>query len=130
MAKKNLTTKKRHPWQKPMTRLKANRKKKRDKDPKKEVTHTCDHCQKEGHIEVNCWQKDQSKMPKLYWKKKDAKTEKATAAVEVEHLLSVVGMEMEDEVKYDFHNNAAVGFLFDMNDTFIKFQVVENNAFV
>ncbi len=71
------------------------------------------------------------KIPKLYWKKKDAKTKKATAAVEEEHLLSEVNMEVEDKVKYEFHNDAAVGFLcLDMNDAFIKVQVVENNAFV
>ncbi len=58
-------------------------------------------------------------------------TEKATAAVEEEHLLSVVDMEMEHKVKYEFHNNAAVGFLcLDMNDAFIKSQVIEDNAFL
>jgi hypothetical protein len=72
-------------------------------------------------------------MLELYRKKKYAKTERATASVEVEeeHLLSVVDMEVEDKVKYEFHNNAAVVFLcLDMNDVFIKVQVVENNAFV
>jgi hypothetical protein len=70
-------------------------------------------------------------MPELYWTKKDAKTEKATAAVEEEHLLSVVDMEVEDEVEYEFHNIAAVQFFcLDMNDVFINVQVVENNAFV
>jgi hypothetical protein len=66
-----------------------------------------------------------------YWKKKDAKTGKVTAAVEEEHLLSVVDMEVEDKVKYEFHNDTAVRFLcLDMNDPFIKVQVVEINAFV
>jgi hypothetical protein len=51
------------------------KKKKGDKDKKKE-TCTCNHFQKKGHIEANCWQKDPSKMPKHLWKKKDAKTEK------------------------------------------------------
>jgi hypothetical protein len=49
------------------------KKKKGDKDKKKE-TCTCNHFQKKGHIEANCWQKDPSKMPKHLWKKKDAKS--------------------------------------------------------
>ncbi len=115
MAKLTLMTKRRHPWQKQL----------------KKETHIYNHCQKKGHIEVNCWQKGPLKMPDLYWKNKDAKTEKATAAVEEEHLLSEVDMEVEDKVEYEFHNNAAVRFLcLDMNDPFIKVQVVENNAFV
>jgi hypothetical protein len=96
-----------------MTRPKARRKK-GYKDKKKE-THTCNHCQKKGHIEAY-----PTKMPKQFQKKKDAKTEKATAAVEEEHLLSIVYMEFEDEVEYEFHNDAAVGFAcLDMNDAFI-----------
>ncbi len=91
----------------------------------------CNHCQKKGHIEVNCWQKDPSQMPELYWKKKDAKTEKSTAAVEEEHLLLAVDIEVENKVEHEFHNNAAVWFLcLDMNDAFIKVQVNENNVFV
>jgi hypothetical protein len=40
-------------------------------------------------------------------------------------------MEVEDEVEYEFCNNEAVGFAcLDMNDAFIKAQVVEDNAFV
>ncbi len=112
-------------------KTKGNRKKKGDKDTTKKETSTCKHCQKKGYIEVNCWQNDPSKMPKLYWKKEDAKTEKGTAAVEEEHLLSEVDMEVEDEAKYEFHNDTAVRFsCLDMNDAFIKVQVVENNAFV
>jgi hypothetical protein len=112
-------------------KTKGDRKKKGDKDPKKKETRTCNHSQKKGHIEVYCWHKDPSKMPKLYWKKKDAKTEKATAAVEEEHLLLVVDMEVEDKVKYEFHNDAAVKFLcLDMNHAFIKVHVIENNTFV
>jgi hypothetical protein len=83
-------------------KTKGNWKKKGDKDPKKKETCTCNHCQKKGHIEVNYWQKDLPKMPTLYWKKKDTKTEKAAAAVEEENLLSVVDMEVEDKVKYEF----------------------------
>ncbi len=83
-------------------KTKGNQKRKEDKDPKKKETCTCNHCQKKGHIEVNCCQKDPSKIPKLDWKKKDAKTQKAIAAVEEEHLLSVVDMEVEDEVEYEF----------------------------
>jgi hypothetical protein len=51
------------------------KKKKGDKDKKKE-TCTCNHCQKKGHIEANCWQKDPSKMPKHLQEKKDAMTKK------------------------------------------------------
>jgi hypothetical protein len=40
-------------------------------------------------------------------------------------------MEVEDKVEYEFHNNAAFRFAcLDMNDAFIKVQVVEDNAFV
>ena len=104
------------------------KKKKGDKDKKKE-TPTCNHCQKKGHIEANYWQKYPTKMPKQFWKKKEAKTEKATAAVKEEHLLSIVDMEVEDKVKYEFHNNAAVRFAcLDMNDAFIKVQVMEGKC--
>ncbi len=111
-------------------KTKGNWKKKGDKDPNKKETRTCNYCQEKGHIEANFWQKYLSKMSKQeqYWTKKDAKTEKATAADEEEHLLSVVDVEVEG--KYEF-NNDAVGFLcLDMNDTFIEVQVIENNAFV
>jgi len=27
----------------------------KDTDPKKKETHTCNHCQKKGRIEANCW---------------------------------------------------------------------------
>jgi hypothetical protein len=40
-------------------------------------------------------------------------------------------MEVEDKVENEFHNDAAVGVAcLDMNDAFIKVQVVEDNAFV
>ncbi len=43
----------------------------------------------------------------------------------------IMDMEVEDKVEYEFHNNAAVRVAcLDMNDTFIKVQVVEDNAFV
>jgi hypothetical protein len=70
-------------------------------------------------------------MPEQFQKKKDAKTEKATAAVEEEHLLSIVDMEVDDKDEYKFHYNAAVGFAcLDMNDALIKANVVEDNACV
>ncbi len=106
------------------------KKNKGDKDKKKE-TCTCNHCQKTGHIEADYWQKDPSKMLEHLWKKKDAKTEKATAAVEEEHLLSAVDLETGNIVEYEFHNNAAVGFkCLDINDACIKAKIVEENAFV
>jgi hypothetical protein len=84
---------------------KARRKKNKDK---KKETRTCNHCHKKGHIDANCWQKDPSQMPKQFWERKDAKTEKATAAVKEEHILSIVDMEVEAEVEYEFHNDAVV----------------------
>jgi hypothetical protein len=130
-GKENYNNKEKASLAKTNDKTKGNLKKKGDEDSKKKETCTCNHCQKKGLIEANCWQKDLSKMPKQYWKQDDAKTEKETAAVEEEHLLSVVDMEVEDKVKYEFHNNAAVGFLcLDMNDTFIKVHIVEDNAFV
>jgi hypothetical protein len=96
------------------------KKKKGDKDKKKE-TCICKHCQKKGHIEANCWQKDPSKMPEHLREKKNARTKKATAAVEEEHLLSVVDMETENKVEYEFHDNAAVSFkCLDINHAYIK----------
>ncbi len=77
-----------------------------NKDKKKE-TQACNHCHKKGHIEANCWQKDPSQICKQFWERKDAKTEKTTAAVEDEHILSIVDMEVEDEVEYEFHNNSS-----------------------
>jgi hypothetical protein len=48
-----------------------------------------------------------------------------------EHLLSIMDMEVEDKVEYEFHHNAAVGVAcLDMNDAFIKVLVVEDNAFM
>ncbi len=106
------------------------KKKKGDKEKKKE-TCTCNYCHEKGHIEANCWQKDPSKMPEQFKKKKEAKAEKAGAAVEEEHLLSAVGMEVEDEVEYEFHNNKPVGFkCLDLNEAFIKAPVVESKSFV
>jgi hypothetical protein len=43
-----------------------------------------------GHIEVNCWKKNPSLMPEKF---KGKKTEKAGAAVEEEHLLSLVDID-------------------------------------
>jgi hypothetical protein len=70
-------------------------------------------------------------MPKQFWERKDAKTEKATVAVEEEHILSIVDIEVEDKVEYEFHNDAAVRVAcLDMNDALIKVQVIEDDAFV
>jgi hypothetical protein len=70
-------------------------------------------------------------MPKQFWERKDAKTEKVTAEVKDEHLLSIVDMEVEDKVEYEFQNDAAVRVAcLDMNSAFIKVQVMEDNAFV
>ncbi len=58
----------------------------KDKDKKRE-TRSCNHCGMKGHIEVNC----QKKHPSLTAEKfKGKKTEKAGAAIEEEHLLSMV----------------------------------------
>ncbi len=106
------------------------KKKKGDKEKKKE-TCTCNHCQKKGRIETDCWQKDPLKMPEQFKKKKDAKTKNVGAAVKEEHHLSVVDMKVEDEVEYTFHNNKPVGFAcLDLNEAFIKTPVVESKAFV
>ncbi len=71
---------------------KTKGKKKKGNKHKKKETQTCNHCHKKGHIEANCWQRDPSQMPKQFWERKDAKTEKATAAVEEEHILSIIDM--------------------------------------
>ena len=67
---------------------KDHSKEKDDKGKKKE-TRTCNHCRMKGHIEVNCWKKHPSLMPEKF---KGKKTEKAGAAVEEEHLLSLINV--------------------------------------
>jgi hypothetical protein len=42
-----------------------------------------------GHIKIKCWKKDLLQMPEKY---KGKKIEKAGAAVEEEHLLSIANM--------------------------------------
>ncbi len=64
-----------------------DRSKEKDDKGKKKETRTCNHCGMKGHIEVNCWKKHPSLMPEKF---KGKKTEKAGAAVEEEHLLSLI----------------------------------------
>jgi len=116
------------------TDAKSKGKKKGDKDkdtdPKKKETCTCNHCQKKGHIETNCWQKDPSKMPEKFKKKKDAKTEKAGAAVNEEHLLSFVEMDIEDkDVEYEYDNDKGIK-CFDMNEAFYKVPIIDNIVYL
>ena len=67
-----------------------DRSKDKDDKGKKKETRTCNHCGMKGHIEVNCWKKNPSLMPEKF---KGKKTEKAGAAVEEEHLLSLVDID-------------------------------------
>jgi hypothetical protein len=54
---------------------------------KKKETQTCNFCGVKGHIKDKCWKKDPSQMPEKFQRKK---TKKTGAAVEEEHLLSIV----------------------------------------
>ncbi len=63
-----------------------DRSKEKDDKGKKKETCTCNHCRTKGHIEVNCWKKNPLLKPEKF---KGKKTEKAGAAVEEEHLLSL-----------------------------------------
>ena len=98
------------------------------KDPKKKETCTCNHCQKKGHIEKDCWEKYPEKMPEKFQKKKDAKTEKAGAAVKEEdkHLLSFIDVDTKEDVEYKFHNNTDAFKIscVDINNAFIKAPIV------
>ncbi len=88
--------------------VKSEDKRKKGNVKKKKETRTCNHCQKKGHIEKDCWEKHPDKVPEKFKKKKDAKTEKAGAAVkEDEHLLSLIDVEIMDNREYEFHNDAA-----------------------
>ena len=95
----------------------------KDKDPKKKETRTCNHCQKKGHIEANCWQKDPPKMPEKFAKKKDAKIKKAGAAVKEEHPLLVINVE------YEYNNEEGV-MCFDMNEAFDKVPIIDGKVFL
>ena len=74
------------------------------KDWKKKEIHTCNHCQKQGHIEKDCWKKHPELMSENF--KKEGKTEKAGASVkeEDEHLLSTINVDTKN-VEYEFFNN-------------------------
>jgi len=116
------------------TAAKSRGKKEGDKDketdPMKKETRMCNHCQKKGHIEDNCWQKDPSKMPEKFKKKKDAKTEKAGAVVEEEHLLSFVDMDIEDkDVEYKYDNDKGIK-CFNMNEAFYKVPIIDNIVYL
>ncbi len=88
--------------------VKSEDKKKKGNDKKKKEMRTCNHCQKKGHIKKDCWEKHPDKIPEKFKKKKDAKTEKAGAAVkEDEHLLSLIDVEIKNDEEYKFHNDAA-----------------------
>jgi hypothetical protein len=76
------------------------------KDPKKKETCTCNHCQKQNHIEKDCWKKNPELMPEKF--KKEGKTEKLGASIKEEdkHLLSTIDVNIED-VEYEFYNYAS-----------------------
>ena len=96
------------------------------KDPKKKETHTCNHCQKQGHIEKDCWKKHPELMPEKF--KKKNKTEKAGASVkeEDEHLLSTINVDTKD-VEYEFYNNACDADVYcnDTNEPFTKIPMTD-----
>ncbi len=89
--------------------VKSEDKRKKGNVKKKKEMRTCNHCQKKGHIKKDCWEKHPDQIPeKFKKKKKDAKTKKAGAAVkEDEHLLSLIDVEINDDVEYKFHNDVA-----------------------
>ena len=91
------------------------------KDPKKKETHTCKHCQKQGHIKKDCWQKHPELMPEKF--KKEGKTEKVGTSVkeEDEHLLSTINVDTKD-VEYEIYNYASDTDVYcaDINEVFIK----------
>jgi hypothetical protein len=102
------------------------------KDPKKKETCKCNHCQKKGHIEEDCWEKHPEKMPQKFQKKKDAKTEKARAAVKEKdkHLLSFIGVDTKEDDEYKFHNDTDAFKIscVDINNAFIKAPNVEDDV--
>jgi hypothetical protein len=95
------------------------------KDPKKKQTCTCNHCQKQGHIEKDCWKKK----PKA----KENKTEKAGASVkeEDEHLLSTINVDTKD-MEYEFYNNACDGYIYctAINEAFIEVPITNTKDLV
>jgi len=117
-------------WSAAPTKAKKKGDKDKDTDPKKKETHTCNHCQKKGHIESNCWQKDPSEMPEKFKKKKDVKTKKAGAAVEEGHLLSFVDMDIEvEDVECKYDNDKGIK-CFDMNEAFYKVPIIDNIVYL
>jgi hypothetical protein len=71
-------------------------------------------------------------MPEKFQKKKDAKTQKAGAAVKEEdmHLLSFIDVDTKDDVEYEFHigTDAFKISCVDINNAFIKALIVEDDA--
>jgi hypothetical protein len=61
----------------------------KDRKGKKKEIRTCNFCGVKGHIKDKCWKKVPSQMPEKIQRKK---TKKAGAAVEEDHLLSVVNV--------------------------------------
>ena len=101
------------------------------KDPKKKQTCTCNHCQKQGHIEKDCWKKNPKLMPEKF--KKKNKTEKAGASVkeEDEHLLSTINVDTKD-MEYEFYNNACDGYIYctAINEAFIEVPITNTKDVV
>jgi hypothetical protein len=75
-----------------------DRSKDKDNKGKKKETRTCNHCRMKGHIEVNSWKTHPSLMPEKF---KGKKTEKAGAAVEEEHLLSLINVCDNNDMIFD-----------------------------
>ena len=69
-------------------------------------------------------------MPEKFKKKQDAKTEKAGAAVEEEHLLSFLDMDIEDkDVEYEYDNDKGIK-CFNMNEAFYKAPINDNIVYL
>ena len=50
--------------------VKSEDKKMKGKDKKKKAMRTCNHCQKKGHIEKDCWEKHPDKIPEKFKKRR------------------------------------------------------------
>ena len=69
-------------------------------------------------------------MPEKFKKKKDVKTKKAGAAVEEEHLLSFVDMDIEvEDVECKYDNDKGIK-CFDMNEAFYKVPIIDNIVYL